>query len=315
MKQLQRITGTNSKLGKAGLLLSGFFAALESLTILQDPTASLEEKREALIETAAGLLTGTIAGLVGAAIGAVVLTAITGGIAAPITGFVGAVGFGVLGYYGGDMVGRAGAELLVRFLLSDTPVDPAGVINRLSAVATKLKENVGIDASAINKGINSAIDAINPFSLTKGDTSSEQSGALCDKKIDAYGYTVGVPNAGVAQATDGCKAYIINLTTPQVKKLVANNPFYAFATIPKGTYKTSKKDVTTFGVKATVVTSNAVEADLVYLVVKAVFENFDDFRKQHPAFAPLKKEDMIADGLSAPLHEGAIRYYKEAGLM
>ena len=177
LKQLQRITGTNSKLGKAGLLLSGFFAALESLTILQDPTASLEEKREALIETAAGLLTGTIAGLVGAAIGAVVLTAITGGIAAPITGFVGAVGFGVLGYYGGDMVGRAGAELLVRFLLSDTPVDPAGVINRLSAVATKLKENVGIDASAINKGINSAIDAINPFSLTKGDTSSEQSGA------------------------------------------------------------------------------------------------------------------------------------------
>ena len=75
------------------------------------------------------------------------------------------------------------------------------------------------------------------------------------------------------------------------------------------------KDVTTFGVKATVVTSNAVEADLVYLVVKAVFENFDDFKKQHPAFAPLKKEDMIADGLSAPLHEGAIRYYKEAGLM
>ena len=76
-----------------------------------------------------------------------------------------------------------------------------------------------------------------------------------------------------------------------------------------------KQDVTTFGVKATVVTSNAVEADLVYLVVKAVFENFDDFRKQHPAFAPLKKEDMIADGLSAPLHEGAVRYYKEVGLM
>jgi len=91
--------------------------------------------------------------------------------------------------------------------------------------------------------------------------------------------------------------------------------YYASATIPAGTYTGQKKDVTTFGVKATVVTSNAVEADLVYLVVKAVFENFDDFRKQHPAFAPLKKEDMIADGLSAPLHEGAIRYYKEAGLM
>ena len=55
--------------------------------------------------------------------------------------------------------------------------------------------------------------------------------------------------------------------------------------------------------------------DLVYQVTKAVFENFDDFRKQHPAFAPLEKKNMIADGLSAPLHPGAIKYYKEAGLM
>jgi hypothetical protein len=172
LKQLQRITGTNSKLGKAGVLLSGFFAALESLTILQDPTASLEEKREALIETAAGLLTGTIAGLVGASIGAGVLTAITGGIAAPVTIFLGSVGGGILGYFGGDMVGRAGAELLVRFLLSDTPVDPAGMINRLSAAAKTLKDKVGIDAKQINKGINSAIDAINPFSSTPSKQTS-----------------------------------------------------------------------------------------------------------------------------------------------
>ena len=102
-------------------------------------------------------------------------------------------------------------------------------------------------------GVNSSY-----FGSTSELTSSEQSGALCDKKIDAYGYTVGVPNAGVAQATDGCKAYIINLTTPQVKKLVADNPFYAFATIPKGTYKTSKKDVTTFGVMASVVTLSLI---------------------------------------------------------
>ena len=86
------------------------------------------------------------------------------------------------------------------------------------------------------------------FGSTSELTSSEQSGALCDKKIDAFGYTVGVPNAGVAQSTDGCGAYIIDLQTDAVKKLVADNPFYAWATIPKGTYKTSKKDVTTFGV-------------------------------------------------------------------
>ena len=147
-------------------------------------------------------------------------------------------------------------------------------------------------------------------------TSSEQVKALCDGKIDAIGYSVGFPNGAMEQAaTCGAKALPINLTGGPVQGLIDGADYYASATIPAGTYTGQKKDVTTFGVKATVVTSNAVEADLVYLVVKAVFENFDDFRKQHPAFAPLKKEDMIADGLSAPLHEGAIRYYKEAGLM
>ena len=67
--------------------------------------------------------------------------------------------------------------------------------------------------------------------------------------------------------------------------------------------------------KATVVTSADVSEELVYLVTKAVFENFDSFRAQHPAFSPLEKKNMIADGLSAPLHPGAIKYYKEAGLM
>jgi TRAP transporter TAXI family solute receptor len=153
------------------------------------------------------------------------------------------------------------------------------------------------------------------FGSTSELTSSEQSGALCDKKIDAYGYTVGVPNSGVAQAADGCGATIIDLQTDGVKKLVADNPFYAFATIPKGTYKTSKKDVTTFGVMASVLTSADVSDDLVYAVTKAVFENLEFFQKQHPAFADLDPKKMIKDGLSAPLHNGAIRYYKEAGLM
>ena len=154
------------------------------------------------------------------------------------------------------------------------------------------------------------------FKSTTELTSSEQVKALCDGKIDAFGYSVGFPNGAMEQAaTCGAKALPINLTGGPVQGLIDGADYYASATIPAGTYTGQKKDVTTFGVKATVVTSNAVEADLVYLVVKAVFENFDDFRKQHPAFAPLKKEDMIADGLSAPLHEGAIRYYKEAGLM
>jgi TRAP transporter TAXI family solute receptor len=80
-------------------------------------------------------------------------------------------------------------------------------------------------------------------------------------------------------------------------------------------YRGSDSDVKTFGVGATFVSSTAVSEDVVYNVVKAVFENFDDFKKLHPAFANLKKEEMVSDGLSAPLHDGAAKYYKEAGLI
>ena len=154
------------------------------------------------------------------------------------------------------------------------------------------------------------------FKSTTELTSSEQVKALCDGKIDAFGYSVGFPNGNMENAAScGAKALPINLTGPEVKGLIDGAAYYAKAVIPKGTYTGQKKDVTTFGVKATVVTSANVSDELVYLVVKAVMENFDDFKKQHPAFASLKKEDMIAAGLSAPLHPGAIKYYKEAGLM
>ena len=124
-----------------------------------------------------------------------------------------------------------------------------------------------------------------------------------------------MPNAGVSIATDGCGARIINLNGSPEKGLVTKNPFYAFATIPKGTYKTSSADVTTFGVMATFVTSSDVSADLVYEVVRSVMENIADFRTLHPAFRNLDPKKMIKDGLSAPLHAGAVRYYKEKGLM
>ena len=153
------------------------------------------------------------------------------------------------------------------------------------------------------------------FKVATELTSTEQSKALCDGKIDAYGYTVGVPNAGVSVATDGCDAKIISLSTDVEKKLVGENPFYAFATIPKGTYKTTDADVTTFGVMATFVTSADTPDNLVYEVTRAVFENLDDFRSLHAAFKNLDPKKMIKDGLSAPLHPGAVKYYKEKKLM
>lgn len=156
---------------------------------------------------------------------------------------------------------------------------------------------------------------VDDFALTSELKASEQASALCDNKIDVMIYTVGHPSGAIKEATTSCDSQLVNVTGAAVDKLIADNSYYRTATIPAGMYRGNDADTTTFGVGATFVSSTAVPEKVVYEVVKAVFENFDTFRKLHPAFANLKKEQMIKDGLSAPLHPGAAKYYKEAGLM
>jgi len=143
--------------------------------------------------------------------------------------------------------------------------------------------------------------------------SSQQSRALCEGRIDAFVYAVGVPNSGMAVATNGCGARIISLDGAPVFNLVAQNKYYAFVKIPSGTYRTVTSDVTTFGVKATLVTRSSQPDTVVHRLVRAIFENLDDFRNQHPAFGVLKAPAMIRDGLSAPVHPGAMKFYREKG--
>ncbi|MCH7635794.1 MAG: TAXI family TRAP transporter solute-binding subunit [Proteobacteria bacterium] len=145
--------------------------------------------------------------------------------------------------------------------------------------------------------------------------SAETPGALCDNKIDALFWLVGHPNGLSKEATTTCDAVMVEVSGPTIDKLVADNAYYFHATIPAGMYKGSPNDTPTFGVGATFVSSTATPENTVYEVVKAVFENFDSFRKLHPAFKNLKESEMISNGLSAPLHDGAIKYYKERGWM
>lgn len=144
--------------------------------------------------------------------------------------------------------------------------------------------------------------------------SAETPGALCDNKIDAFFWLVGNPSALNKEATTTCDAVMVEVSGPAIDKLVKDNPFYRYATIPGGMYKGNPNDVKTFGVGATFVSSTATSEETVYQVVKAVFDNFDTFRKLHPAFNHLVKKEMANDGLSAPIHDGAMKYYKEAGL-
>jgi TRAP transporter TAXI family solute receptor len=145
--------------------------------------------------------------------------------------------------------------------------------------------------------------------------SSETPGALCDNKIDAFFWAVGNPAALNKEATTTCDANFVQVVGPAVDKLVAKFPFYGKTVIPGGMYRGNPDDIPTFGVLATFVSSSKVPADTVYQVVKAVFDNFGAFKKLHPAFAHLNEKDMITKGISAPLHDGAVRYYKERGWM
>lgn len=153
------------------------------------------------------------------------------------------------------------------------------------------------------------------FALAAEIKAAEQSQALCDGNIDAFFYTVGHPSGAIKEATTSCDSVIVNVDNDATRTLIEENPYYREAVIPGGMYRGTDEDTTTFGVAATFVTSTDVPEDVVYQVVKAVFENFDSFKRLHPAFANLKKEEMVSDALSAPLHPGAAKYYREAGLI
>jgi hypothetical protein len=153
------------------------------------------------------------------------------------------------------------------------------------------------------------------FALASELKSAEQSQALSDNNVDAIAFVVGHPNGSIQEATTTTDANLIPVSGPEVDALVEENPYFSKAVIPGGMYAGNPDDTETFGVRATFVTTADVSDEAVYQLVKAVFENFEEFKKLHPAFAILEKEEIVTGGMSAPLHPGAEKYFKEAGLM
>ena len=165
-------------------------------------------------------------------------------------------------------------------------------------------------------------DAIAAFGLTEKDFNAEYvkaveaPGLIQDERLDAFFYTVGHPNGNIKEATSGrIKVRIVTIEGPELDALIKKYPYYAKSIVPIKLYPNAVNDadIHSFGVKATFVTSIKVSEDIVYAITKEIFENFEDFKKLHPAYQVLTKQNMLA-GLSAPLHPGAAKYYKEAGL-
>jgi len=227
-------------------------------------------------------------------------------------------------YYGTSKFKNKGANKKLRAVFSVHP-EPFTVVARADSGIKHFNDlkgkrvNIGNPGSGQRGTMEVVMKALGwtkaDFKLASELKSAEQSKALCDNKIDAMVFTVGHPSGSIKEATTTCNSIIVPVTGPAIDKLVADNDYYRTATIPGGMYRGTATDTQTFGVGATFVSSTNVSEDIIYQVVKAVFENFDTFKKLHPAFKVLKKEQMIKDGLSAPLHDGAVKYYKEAGLM
>ena len=216
----------------------------------------------------------------------------------------------------------AGAYGDLRAVMSLHP-EPFTVLARKEANVTEFtqlkgkKFNVGNPGSGTRASLEELIGAmgwkLGDFALASELKADEHGPALCDGKIDGFFYGVGHPSANIQDPTTSCGAKLVNVTGAAVDKLVKEKPYYAYATIPGGLYPGNTQPTKTYGVLATLVSSSKVPAESVYAVVKAVFDNFEEFKKLHPALANLKPEEMVANGLSAPLHEGAAKYYKEKG--
>jgi len=201
--------------------------------------------------------------------------------------------------------------------------EPFTVLARKEANAAKFDDlkgkrmNVGNPGSGTRASIEELLTALgwklSDFSLASELKADEHGPALCDSKIDAFFYGVGHPSANIQDPTTTCGAKLVSVTGSAVDKLLADKPYYAKATIPGGLYANNPQPTETYGVLATMVTSAKVPEETVYQVTKAVFENFNEFKSLHPAFANLDPAKMVKDGLSAPLHPGAAKYYKEKG--
>ncbi len=190
-------------------------------------------------------------------------------------------------------------------------------INKLSDIKNK-RINLGNEGSG-NESTSLAL--LKEIRIKKSDLkfagtieAIELPDVLKNNKIDGYFYMVGHPTANIKDAASFVDVKIVPLKGLKIDNLIKKYPYFAKANIPAGMYKGNDKDIPTFGVKAVLVTSSEISQKAVYTIVKAIFENFDDFKKLHPAYSNITKKSLL-DGLSAPLHKGAQKYYKEAGLL
>ncbi len=227
-------------------------------------------------------------------------------------------------YYGTGAFSLSGSNSDLRSVLALHAEPFTVVASKASGIQTfddlaGMKVNIGNPGSGQRETMEALMRAKGwskeSFALASELSSVEQSQALCDNKIDAFVFSVGHPAGSLKEATNNCDVVIVSVDGPVVDYLVEQNSYYTKTIVPGGMYRGTDKDVKTFGVSASLMASSTSDADMIYSVVKNVVENLDSMKKMHPAFSALSAKSLAANNPNIPMHDGAERYYKEAGLI
>ncbi len=227
-------------------------------------------------------------------------------------------------YAGKEDFEKIGADTELRALFS-LHVEALTVIVRKDSGIASFRDLRGkrVNIGTAGSGVRATMERLiklegwsrRSFAELKELKASKQGAALCAGEVDAVVYLAGHPNGAINEVANTCEITIVPVIGKEIDGLISENPYYYKATIPAGMYRGNPEPIATIGTKAILVTSSNLDAGIVYEIVKAVFDNLDNFKTLHPVFATLNPRNMATDGLVVPLHEGAARYYKEKNLI
>ncbi|KIX15108.1 TAXI family TRAP transporter solute-binding subunit [Dethiosulfatarculus sandiegensis] len=228
-------------------------------------------------------------------------------------------------FNGSSKFKKVGPNPKIRFLFS-LQIEPMHLVTRKAANIKNFKDLKGkiVNTGNVGSGTEATIyEAISQYNTTakelfKQDTKltpREQALSLCDGKIDAFFFPVAIGTASIVEATNSCDAQLADWNDETIYKWVDKIPYLSRMEIPKGSYPGQERTVKSWGMPATVVTTSDLDEKDAYLLTKAVFDEFEKFKKQSALFVGMTREGSAKNGQSAPYHPGALKYYKEVGLV
>ena len=228
-------------------------------------------------------------------------------------------------YNGTGVFEKEGANKKLRYLFGIVE-EPVHIVARKDA---NIKSFADLKGKVVNSGaVGSGTELMVYDMLKRYGTSAkeffkqdaklstrEQASALCDGKIQAFCWVTAVGAGTIMEATNTCSTDLVPWDDAVVNKMLSEKPEAAKMIIPANSYRGQEKDVVSWGTPGVVLASSDVPEDIIYYMVKGVFDDIETFKKQSPMYKNLTAKWAVTAGKTIPYHPGAERYFREVGLM